>query len=170
MTQRNYEEVLKEFLAAREWEDALEVNEEEGKVVLSTSITVAEQPGCRLIVEAFNESRLVDVCIYYTLKCKSSKHAEMCVLLNELNCRSNYGKFQCFREGGHVRWMHRVDFDGSSPTGQSIEFIVGPAWNIAGHFAEPIAAVALTKQTAVEALRDFDEAQQNESPAAPSDL
>lgn len=157
--QGSLSEVVREFMSARGWEDELEFDPAEGKTALNTGINLGEQSGGRLIVEAYDQARFIDVFIYFGIKCKESKYEEMCILLNELHARNNYGRFQCFRGEGHIRWMHRVDFEGGSPTGRSVEVIVGPGWDVAGHFAGPIAAVALTKQTAFEALRDFDEAQ-----------
>jgi hypothetical protein len=92
----------------------------------------------------------------------------MALLLNQLHTRCKYGTFVAF-DDGYVRWQHRVDFEGSEPTAISIQRIVGPGWNIAEQFIDPISAVALTKQSAKEALEEFDEAQQ-EKDDGPSEL
>lgn len=89
-----------------------------------------------------------------------AKRPEMFHLLNEINTRGGIGGYGCFQlleEGDdRIRWVHRVDFEGSSPTRKSIEQMVGPGWERVNAFIEVIHAVALTKQSAVEALDQFD--------------
>jgi hypothetical protein len=148
---------MEEFLANREWDDELEVDEEAQTVKLNTGLDLNGQDG-RLIVEASEKTCFVDVFIYYTgFKCKPAKLNEMAVLLNQLHTRRRYGTFVAF-DDGYVRWQHRVDFEDSEPCGLSIERIVGPGWEYAKQFSDPISAVALTKQSAKEALAEFDEA------------
>jgi hypothetical protein len=86
------------------------------------------------------------------------KRSEMTILLNELNTRGANGGYGCLQliDDARIRWVHKVDFEGSSPTGKSIEQIVGPGWERCGAFIEVIRSVALTKQTAAEALAEFD--------------
>ena len=77
---------------------------------------------------------------------------------------------------GRVCWHHRVDFEGSQPTGKSVEQIVSAGFSGIQEFNDVISAVALTKQTAAEAIEEYDsaqEAQQNveeESVEGPSEL
>jgi len=164
-----YQVVLEEFLAGREWEDELSIDFEEKKVSLDTGISSGEA-GFKghLIIEANDQTDLVDVFIYYDQPCKAAKLEQMSLLMNEIHCRWNFGRFMVFPDG-NVRWCHRVDFEGSQPTGLSIERIVQPGWGVAEKFAGVIAAVALTKQTAADAIREYDEEQeakeQKESPS-----
>lgn len=159
-TKLKYQGVLEQFLAGREWQDELEVDAEEKTITLVTGINMEEQRA-RLIVRAGEDVELVDVHIIYGFSCKENKHPEMAMLLNAIHLRYMYGRFVLDVEDGEVRWHHRVDFQGSEPTGQSIDQIVGPGWNIAETFASTIAAVALTKQTAADAIAEFDESQRN---------
>ena len=114
----------------------------------------------KLIIEAFDESDFVSVYFYLPFECKESKRTEMCILLNDFNARGGVGGCGCFQlldaDDDRIRWVHRVDFEGSSPTGKSVGRIVGPGWERVASFIEPICAVALTKQTATEAIEEFD--------------
>ncbi len=168
MASFRFHALMEEFLANREWDDELEVDEEAQTVKLNTGLDLNGQDG-RLIVEASEKTCFVDVFIYYTgFKCKPAKLNEMAVLLNQLHTRRRYGTFVAF-DDGYVRWQHRVDFEDSEPCGLSIERIVGPGWEYAKQFSDPISAVALTKQSAKEALEEFDEAQ-DEKDDGPSEL
>jgi hypothetical protein len=151
-----YKELLEGYLAAREWTDELSVDEENGAVQLDTGISLGEQSG-RLIVEAYEQTDLVDVFIYFKgFSCKEAKVGEMLTLMNSIHLRSRLGRFELLPDGV-ARWYHRVDFEGSSPTPTSIHQMVQPGWNIAERWADVLAAVALTKQSAEEALEEFEE-------------
>jgi hypothetical protein len=149
-----YQTILNEFLKNRDWSDQIEINSEEKLVSLATAININGHSG-RLIIEASDKSDFVDVYVYYNQLCKESKINEMAILLNGIHQRWVYGHFTVF-EDGYVRWSHRVDFEGSQPTWTSLERIVQPAWTATEKFADFIAAVSLTKQTAKEALDEYD--------------
>lgn len=167
-----YQIVLEEFLKAREWEDELSIDAENKKVALVTGVNIGEHSG-KLIIEASDETDIVGVYLYLSFSCKKSKRTEMCILLNDLNARGGTGGYGCFQlldpEDDRIRWVHRVDFEGSSPTGKSVEQIVGPAWDRVSGFIDPICAVATTKQSAAEAIEEFDSAASGDS-EAPTEL
>lgn len=151
-----YQAVLDEFLEGREWTDEYEVDLEEKSVTLVTNINLSEAHSGRLIIQASDETDYVDVHIYYNQICKESKLDEMAILLNAIHCRWGLGRFMVF-DDGYIRWTHRVDFEGSQPTGLSLNRIVVSGWDSTEKFANVIAAVALTKQSAAEALKEYDE-------------
>lgn len=151
-----YQAVLDEFLEGREWTDEYEIDLEEQTVTLNTQINLSNAHSGRLIIQASDETDFVDVHIYYTQTCKESKLDEMAILLNGIHRRWHFGRFMVF-DDGYMRWSHRVDFEGSQPTGLSLNRIVQPGWDATEKFASVIAAVALTKQTAAEALKEYDE-------------
>lgn len=163
-----YQVALEEFLAAREWTDELEIDMEEKKVQLATGISIGDQSGNRLFVEGYDETDFVDVFIYYGIKCKEAKLGEMSSLLNEIHRRWLFGRFVCL-DDGTLRWSQRVDFEGSSPTGTSIERMVSSGWESAERFLDVIAAVALTKQSAKDAIAEYDEARRAKAAEAEGD-
>lgn len=166
-----YQVVLDDFLKGREWTDEYEVDIEKQSVLLNTEITICDGFSGRLIIEAKEKIDLVDVYIYYNQTCKEAKINEMAILLNGIHQRWHFGRFMVF-EDGYIRWTHRVDFEGSQPTGLSLERIVQPGWEATAKFANVIAAVALTKQSATEALKEYDEdreASRNSRPVSDGD-
>lgn len=167
--------LLEQFLSDRGWQDELDVDSENKSVMLKTGVNIASHSGGMLIIEASDISEMVGVYFYLPFSCKDSKVDEMKTLLNDINVRRNYGCFQCIPDGddGRIRWMQRVDFEGGSPTVKSLHQIVGPGWDTVAEWADVIAAVAITKQTAEDALAEFDEEQRKQQEAednGPSEL
>jgi hypothetical protein len=162
MAKMAYQELMEDFLAELEWEDELEIDEAEQFVRLQASLSLMDQSGT-LFVEAHNDTFLVDVFIYFEgFRCKSNKQPEMAVLLNEIHRRTRMGRFVVL-EDGRVRWQHRVDFEAAKPSGLTLIRIMGPGWDMAKMYLEPISAVALTKQSAAEAMAEFDAARDAEN-------
>ena len=155
-----FQSVIEDFVKFREWEDEVNTDLEAQTCALVTGVSLGEYTGGKLIIEASDKSQIVGVFFYLPFECKVAKRSEMFHLLNEINTRGGIGGYGCFQlleEGDdRIRWVHRVDFEGSSPTGKSIEQMVGPGWERVNAFIEVIHAVALTKQSAVEALDQFD--------------
>ena len=168
-----FQAVLEEFMKLRGWEDEISIDEDEQYVSLATSVNIGDYAGGKLIIEAFDKTQLVSVFFYFPFECKASKRMEMCYLLNDINARGGIGGYGCFQllDAGddRIRWVLKVDFEGSSPTGKSIEQMVGPGWNRVAGFVEVVRSVALTKQTAIDALEEFDSTP-DEDTEAPSEL
>ncbi len=149
------------FGGSRCWTDEYEVDSEKKTISLTATLDITPEQKGRLIIEARDELDIVDVYFYYDLKCKETKLEQMALLLNGIHVRWHFGRFEVFPDG-YVRWRHRVDFEGSQPTGLSLERIVGPGWDATGKFADVIAAVALTKLSAAEALEEYDAQEETE--------
>jgi hypothetical protein len=167
-----YEVVINEFLKAREWNDELDIDTEESSVTLVTGVDL-EGGSCKLIIEAYDKTDLVDVFIYYTFSCKKTKFDQMAILFNVIHYRWRIGTFTLLSDG-RLRWHQRVDFEGSQPTGTSIERMVAAGFGAVESFNDVITAVALTKQSAIEALEESDAAkaalEQKEDAEGPSEL
>ena len=152
-----YKKLLADFLAARKWKDKIIVDSDKQLTILP-AIDLGEQIG-RLIISADPKTEIVDVFIYLdlnlNLKCQPKKMEQMALLLNGIHARHMFGRFQVNPEG-IINWQFRVDFEGSSPSGLSIERIVGSGWECVSRFYNILISVALTKQTAKEALVEFD--------------
>jgi hypothetical protein len=156
--QLKYEKIINEFLKAREWEDELEVDLENKCVTLRTGVN-SDGGSLTLIIEAFDEADIVDVFIYYGFNAKKAKIEQTTVLMNELHLRWRAGRFMVLPDG-RVRWTQRVDFEGSTPTGKSIEQMVSAGFGAVERFNDVISSVAVSKQTAAEAIAEYDSAQE----------
>lgn len=154
--------IFEEFLKKRDWHDELDVNAEKKLVTLNTGVRAGSHSG-RLIIEGNDANDVVDFFFYLDIRCKEAKLDQMALLLSEIHERWKFGRFVVFRDGGIVRWQHRIDFEGSQPTGLSIERNVSPGEAAIEEFGDVIAAVALTKQTAAEAIAQYDEEQKSKT-------
>jgi hypothetical protein len=169
-----YEVIIKEFLEAREWSDELEIDLENLASSLNTGVNY-DGGTLKLIIEAYDQSDLVDVFIYYGFNAKKAKLEETTRLMNEINLRWRAGTFMALPDG-RVRWHHRVDFEGSQPTGKSIEQMVSAGFAAVEKFSDVVSAVAITKQTALSAIEEYDAAllaeqnAQEEDDEGPSEL
>lgn len=151
-----YLDVLQEFLAARGWTDEPSIDEEGEQISLVSGITIGEQGG-KLIIELSYAREIVDVYIYFNIYCLRHKSVEMAVLFNEIHQRWAYGRFVIQPDAGVMRWQHRVDFEGSSPSGLSLERVFGPGWNCVEEYEEVIRKVALTDLSASDATALLDD-------------
>lgn len=152
---RKCQKVIQEFLDGREWEDEIRIDEEKQSAHVVCSVDFGEYKDGRLFIDASDTTSLYGVFFYYPFKCKESKFAEMCVLLNRIHNNHPYGRYELLISDGSIRWMQNVDFEGAEPTGQSIELMVHPGWEALSYWAETIAAVALTKTSADEAIEQL---------------
>ena len=157
-----YQAILEDYLKDKGWEDELEIKQGEERtfVTLNTGVTQDGTSG-RLIIECAEPPiDVVNFYFYLDVKCKPAKIDQMTILLNEINTRAEIGHFQVFRDGGYIRWKNKVDFEGSQPTGLSITQNCDPGMVSVGKYGEVITAVALTKQSAADALKEYDEEQE----------
>ncbi len=158
-----YEAAMQAFLAEMEWTDTLDCNFDDEFVCLNTQISIGGN-NHQLIVEC-RENDLIDIYVYLRhLSVKPSKDDQMHILLSHLNSRIRVGAFQFVREADwhFIRWHHATDFEGSNPTGTTIRLQVVTGLNTVHDHADPIAAVALTNQTAATAIDEFNQSRQKD--------
>ena len=153
-----FQVVLEEFLSIRGWKDELKVDEEQQWVQLIGKVQIGDYMGGTLVIEASDKTEIVGVFFYLPFDCKDAKRSEMMFLLNELNTRGSNGGYGCLQllDDARIRWVQRVDFEGSSPSAKSIEQMVGPGWDRCAAFIEAIRSVAVTKKSASQSLEELD--------------
>lgn len=159
-----HEVAMQTFLAEMEWtDDKLQYDVEHEFVCLNTSIAINGN-NHQLIVESCDND-IIDVYVYLRyLSVKLCKDDQMHILLSKLNSRLRVGAFQFVRgtDWHFIRWHHATDFEGSNPTGTTIRHQVITGLQTVEDHTDPIAAVALTNQTAEQALDEFQQSRKNE--------
>lgn len=146
---------MKNFLNLMEWTDELEFRSDLDRVRLSVGISVTGQAG-RAIIDARNDD-VFEFYIYYNfMKVNLNKIEQMKILLSEINMRIYEGCFELVGsiEDSRVRWRHIVDFEEASPTGLTVLRNFRPGWNHAERWLGVITAVAVTAQSAADALSE----------------
>jgi len=163
-----YQSVMEEFLALRKWKDEPDVDLENRTIALATGVDFADQTG-RLIIEIDEDSDLFDVYFYFDIKCKKDKLEQMALLMNHIHQRWAFGRFESYPDG-YIRWRHRCDFEGSQPTGVSLNHMVSAGWSAMEQYATAVAAVALTRQNAQEAIEEYDAERERRRKAAENEV
>jgi len=170
-----YEKVLNEFLEIREWEDELDKDVEKGEISLNTSITFSTGQDMRLIIEGNNNGLLRVFWYFDSFLCRKEKFSEMLILLNSLHMRIGvFGTFNLIDlpdspSNGKIRWLYKADFEDVDVTLDTLHLITNPSNELVEQYGEVISAVALTKQSAFNALKEFDEARSNNRDEADED-
>ena len=159
--------ILQEWLDSRGWDDELIVSDDGTEVSLRTGIELDEN-SWNLFVDANNQSCLVGFFLYSSFKVKTAKRAEACLLVNEINDRMRLGRF-VVRDNGQIQYRQQVDFEAAEPTSRSMELMAVPAFSFCETYNSTLAAVALTKQTAADAIAEFDAVQAEKAAAAASE-
>lgn len=158
-----HEAAMQTFLTEMEWTDTLEYDFENEFVYLNTPISINGNSH-QLIVES-RENNIIDVYVYLRhLSVKPSKDDQMHILLSKINSRMRIGAFQFIREADwhYIRWHHATDFEGSNPNGTTIRHQVITGIQTVEDHADLIAAVALTNQTADQALEEFNQSRKKD--------
>jgi len=152
-----YEDTMKDFMEFREWNDELILDEEDGKVVLSTGVNIKKQSG-GAIIEARNDDIFEFYFYYSNFTVKESNLDQMEILLSTISRKLMIGCLEVVGDvdDRRVRWRHRVDFEGASPTGVTVSRNFQPGWSTLESYINPIVAVALTKQSAADALSEHE--------------
>ncbi|SFZ85401.1 hypothetical protein SAMN02983003_2564 [Devosia enhydra] len=154
---------LKTFLAEMEWDDEVAYDFDQDFAHVTTSVSVGGNY-CLLIVEAYNND-MIDIYIYMRyMSVKESQSEQMQLLLSTINSKMRVGAFQFLPMPDQrvVRWHHATDFEGSNPTGTTIRLNVVNGLETVKHYADLIAAVALTNQKADAAFAEFMQTHQHE--------
>ena len=158
------EAAMQTFLDEMEWtDDTIEYDCEKRIVYVNTLININSNTH-QLVVES-SDNDIIEVYVYLRyLSVKRSKDNQMHILLSKINSRLRVGAFQFIREADwqYIRWHHATDFEGSKPIGTTIRHQVITGLQTVEDHADPIAAVALTNQTADQALQEFQQSLKNE--------
>ena len=153
----NYTQAMQEFLREMAWCDALAFGHEERYVYLQTQVAIYGA-SIKMFLEAY-DTDIVSIYLYVNhIPCKRSRIEEMRLLFSMINSTVSFGALQLIDRtvGVTLRWRHVVDFEGCNPTGTTLARNVTAGFSILAEFLEPIAAVALTRQTAADAMTEHE--------------
>ena len=162
-----YEKEMQEFISLMQWEDKLDVDAKNEMVRLSTGLEIENQH-LKLIIEANSNNDIFDIRIYFAaLPVKPKKIEQMKLLIADINSRVMLGKFSHFDDDGSITiyWRQLIDFEGAGLSALTIKNNFQPGWNMSEMYSSAFASVALTNQSAEDAMAEFDEEQKNKQPA-----
>lgn len=166
--------VLKEFLDLNEWTDEIRIGED-GDASLSSTFKINNQ-GHSFFFEISESAETFRVYMYSPFVVPVARRGEMAIVLNYINTLVSAGRFATSvgDDAAAVQFFTGVDVEGGQLGHKMISSMLDAAINYFDHFGSLIAAVALTKISASQAIEEFREEQEaaeaNEAVSVPDEL
>lgn len=156
----NFNDLLREFLALREWDDEIRYNADTDDWYINTNVGVNNQP-IRLIVEGCNETQILGIYFYFNVSYIENQKHEMIELTNWINIRNLVGHFQILNDGV-IRLVQKFDCEGTYLSPQTLSINIQHGWDSMERYANLIIKVALGQSCAREAINYFVENQNSD--------
>ena len=148
-------QALEEFLESTEWNEEIENDVESGESSLSTRLNVMNQ---LFDLDIFGIEKQDRIILHLTppFRAIEGKQAELCQLFNYLNETYLFTGRLSVGKNGRIRYKAVHDTDGLEPSHEMIRNMLNSAIALFDHHIEQIAALAMTKQSFIETLADYE--------------
>jgi hypothetical protein len=144
--------VLRDWLVEMEWDDEVEVQDDEKFARFSTQYIVSGQPH-RLFLEADEEIECFFIYLYTPYNASPDYADEMCRLLNRVNSVVRFGRLS-FRDDGKsapLQYKWALDLEGSEFAKKQIGNMLSSGGYALERYGQALMAVALMGLPAAEA-------------------
>jgi hypothetical protein len=157
MTTMKLPNVVQTFLDDMGWDDEITIDESAGLSQLKTGVSINDQP-YTLVIET-DEQRSWIVLFLYNLSSNvpEKRMSEACHLVNAINNRVQMGKIMVTKAAGPFRFVHAVDLEGVEASGIVVQNMYSAGVGVFTVWADALSAVALTKTSAEEILKEIDQ-------------
>lgn len=147
--------VLEIFVAEKEWDDEIELDDESGSHYLVTHIKIMNQV---FELEVYGDDQRDRLSLFLTppFRATEGTNADLCQLFNYLNERYLYSGRLSVDMSGRIKYKAVIDTDNLEPSAAMIDNLLGSAIALFDNQMEPIAAVAMTNRTFAETLADYE--------------
>ena len=152
---------VQEWLNYREWDDKIELDEENQSARINFSYTIKDQ-SFDVYVESEEERDFLMFYFYAPFNATSKKITECTVLFNHINLCSFSGTMTV-TDKGRIRWHHVVDFEETDPSVKAIDNAFRAGSGTFSRWFDEISEIALTKTTAQELLERLNAEAEAES-------
>ncbi|MEY3880627.1 MAG: hypothetical protein RIQ94_1423 [Pseudomonadota bacterium] len=146
---------VQEWIDNREWEDRVEVDEENQRSRINFSYGINEQ-SFDLWFETDENKEQLELYLYFPFKVKKDKLNDFVLLLNFIHSRSYIGGF-CVLANRRIQYRHFVDVENAEPSIETINNMVGAGSDIITSWFEELVLVALTGKTTKEVIDDLSD-------------
>jgi hypothetical protein len=150
-----YQQLVEDWIQDQGWSDEVDLDIDMSIVRLKTGIKANSQ-NYSLFIEARGKTDLIQLYLYPPFNVSAEKTSEALILINEINLRIYQGRFAMMSDG-RIQYKHCIDVEDMTPSVEAIGSMVSPAWRWCEKWDAALAAVALTRQTAGEVLRNLAE-------------
>ena len=144
---------VQEWIEKREWEDKVEVDEENQRSRINFTYDINEQPFDFWFETDENKEHL-ELYLYYPFKVKKDKLKDFVLLLNFIHSKSSIGGF-CVLANRRIQYRHFIDVENAEPSIEMINNMVGAGESIVTEWFEEMTLVALTSKTTREIIDDL---------------
>jgi hypothetical protein len=145
---------VQEWLNSMEWNDVIDLDEENATSQLRFTYTIQEQ-NFDVYIETDEDSETVRVFIYAPINVLPKKADEFTLLLGRANAYIWSGAFITL-PGGRICWRHFVNFAETDPSLKSIDNMFQYGIYVYSTWFEELSEVALTKKTAQDVFDRMD--------------
>jgi hypothetical protein len=144
---------VQEWIEKREWEDKVEVDEENQRSRINFTYDINEQP-FDFWFETDENKQQLELYLYFPFKVKKDKLNDFVLLLNFIHIKSSIGGF-CVLANRRIQYRHFIDVENAEPSIEMISNMVGAGEDIITEWFEELALVALTSKTTREIIDDL---------------
>jgi hypothetical protein len=146
---------VQEWLNEREWDDKINIDEENQASSLNFTFSIKDQ-GFNVWIETDEKREYFKVYYYVPFNALSKKFNECTILFNEINKRSRAGAIYLHDNKGVICWRHIIDFEGTDPSIITIQNAFDAGASTLDAWFDEITEVALTKSSAQEIIEQLD--------------
>jgi len=154
---------VQEWLNDREWDDKINLDEENQTSSVNFTYGINDQP-FNMYIETDEERDFLKFYFYAPFNALSKKNVDCAVLFNHINLNTSSGSMTLNSETGRIRWHHIIDVEETDPSVITINNAFHAGSNSFKKWFDEITEVALTKTTAQEIIERLNAESEKESP------
>lgn len=149
----DFQKILSDFLAIREWDDEINFNEEQNTYHIAMSVGI-DGNSFQLFIDGEPKIDILAIYFYLPLNVKDERLGELALLLNWINARLLSGNFHVL--DGRIRWAQKIDCEGAELTGHTVSVNVEHGFRFNASYFEAIAAVSVGGSSAAKVIADLE--------------
>ena len=147
--------VMQQYLAQEGWGDEIAIDEDDDALIKTTlSFDGQTHP---LYIEGLTSIQNFKVHLYSSFSVPPHRQDEIAILLNFINVRLFLGRFalRISDEAAPIQFLSSFDMEEGEMSAKMIFNMVGAGVHALSRYRDSLAAVALTKTSAREAINEF---------------
>jgi len=155
-------DAIQEWLNYREWDDQINLDEENQTSMVNFTYTINDQ-SFDVYIETDEERDHLKFYFYAPFNSLSKKNIDCAILFNHINLCSLSGAITlAYSNKGRILWHHIIDFEDTDPSVKTIDNAFNAGAGTFTKWFDEISEVALTKTTGQEIIERLNSAAEAE--------